>query len=78
MLFLGCVQEVEEDKKMAEEDVVSPPGRKGKADDLSITISKSASVSVCALCGPDDVILPIDLPHIVPVGGSTSNAVPRE
>ncbi|XP_056445691.1 coiled-coil domain-containing protein 9B [Gadus chalcogrammus] len=38
-------QEVEEDKKMAEEDVVSPPGRKGKADDLSITISKSASES---------------------------------
>ncbi|CAL8299902.1 unnamed protein product [Boreogadus saida] len=38
-------QEVEEDKKMAEEDVVSPQGRKGKADDLSITISKSASES---------------------------------
>ena len=43
---LGCVQEVEEDKKMAEEDIVAPQGRKGKADDLSITISKSTSVSV--------------------------------
>ncbi|CAL8286138.1 unnamed protein product [Lota lota] len=51
-------QEVEEDKKMAEEDVVTLQGRKGKADDLSITISKSTSESrvvvtkLCAVGGP--------------------------
>ena len=43
------MQEVEEDKKMAEEDIVTLQGRKGKADDLSITISKSTSVSVWPL-----------------------------
>ncbi|XP_077094394.1 coiled-coil domain-containing protein 9B isoform X2 [Siphateles boraxobius] len=34
-------QEVEEDKKRAEQEVMSPHGRKGKLDDLSITINKS-------------------------------------
>ncbi|KAG7281234.1 hypothetical protein CRUP_019759, partial [Coryphaenoides rupestris] len=38
-------QEVEEDKKMAEDDIMALQGRKGKADDLSITIRKSTSES---------------------------------
>lgn len=37
---------MEEDKKRAEEDGMALQSRKGKADDLSITISKSTSVSV--------------------------------
>ncbi|CAM4642459.1 unnamed protein product [Leuciscus chuanchicus] len=36
-------QEVEEDKKRAEQEVMSPHGRKGKLDDLSITINKSCN-----------------------------------
>lgn len=39
------LQEVEEDKKRAEQEVMSPHGRKGKLDDLSITINKSCNVS---------------------------------
>ncbi|XP_069580380.1 coiled-coil domain-containing protein 9B isoform X2 [Brachyistius frenatus] len=38
-------KEVEEDKKRAEEEGMAPQGRKGKADDLTITISKSTSDS---------------------------------
>ncbi|KAM7403937.1 hypothetical protein PAMA_004379 [Pampus argenteus] len=38
-------KEVEEDKKRAEEDGMAPQSRKGKADDLTITISKSTSDS---------------------------------
>ncbi|XP_072314288.1 coiled-coil domain-containing protein 9B [Eucyclogobius newberryi] len=38
-------QEVEEDKKKAEEEGMALQSRKGKADDLSITISKSANES---------------------------------
>ncbi|CAK6976788.1 coiled-coil domain-containing protein 9B [Scomber scombrus] len=38
-------KEVEEDKKKAEEDGMALQSRKGKADDLSITISKSTSDS---------------------------------
>ncbi|KAK0153007.1 Coiled-coil domain-containing protein 9B [Merluccius polli] len=45
-------QEVEEDKKMAEEDLMALPGRKGKADDLSITISKSTSESRVVVTKP--------------------------
>ncbi|KAK7141872.1 hypothetical protein R3I94_011534 [Phoxinus phoxinus] len=36
-------QEVEEDKKRAEQEVMPPHGRKGKLDDLSITINKSSN-----------------------------------
>lgn len=42
-----CIQEVEEDKKRAEEEGMALQSRKGKAEDLTITISKSTSVSVC-------------------------------
>ncbi|XP_056096497.1 coiled-coil domain-containing protein 9B [Rhinichthys klamathensis goyatoka] len=38
-------QEVEEDKKRAEQEVMSLHGKKGKLDDLSITINKSSNVS---------------------------------
>ncbi|XP_039518957.1 coiled-coil domain-containing protein 9B isoform X1 [Pimephales promelas] len=38
-------QEVEEDKKRAEQEVMPPHGRKGKLDDLSITVNKSSNVS---------------------------------
>lgn len=37
---------MEEDKKRAEEEGMALQSRKGKADDLTITISKSTSVSV--------------------------------
>lgn len=36
---------MEEDKKKAEEEGMALQGRAGKADDLTITISKSSSVS---------------------------------
>ncbi|CAG10707.1 unnamed protein product [Tetraodon nigroviridis] len=39
-------KEVEEDKKRAEEEGMALQSRKGKADDLTITISKSTSVSL--------------------------------
>ncbi|XP_035023568.1 coiled-coil domain-containing protein 9B isoform X2 [Hippoglossus stenolepis] len=39
-------KEVEEDKKRAEEDGMALQSRKGKAEDLTITINKSTSVSV--------------------------------
>ncbi|XP_071354355.1 coiled-coil domain-containing protein 9B isoform X6 [Trachinotus anak] len=42
-------KEVEEDKKRAEEEGMALQSRKGKADDLTITISKSTSVSGCSM-----------------------------
>ncbi|KAJ3613877.1 hypothetical protein NHX12_020121 [Muraenolepis orangiensis] len=50
--FIGCVQEVEEDKKMAKEDVIVPPGRQGKANDLTITFSKSTGESRVVVTKP--------------------------
>lgn len=43
---LFCIQEVEEDRKKAEEEGMALQSRKGKADDLTITISKSTDVRV--------------------------------
>lgn len=37
---------MEEDRKKAEEEGMALQSKKGKADDLTITISKSTSVSV--------------------------------
>ncbi|XP_019940832.1 coiled-coil domain-containing protein 9B isoform X2 [Paralichthys olivaceus] len=45
-------KEVEEDKKRAEEDGMALQSRKGKADDLTITISKSTSDSRVVLTKP--------------------------
>lgn len=45
--WLLYIKEVEEDKKRAEEEGMALLGRKGKADDLTITISKSTTVSLC-------------------------------
>lgn len=45
-------KEVEEDKKRAEEDGMALQSRKGKADDLSITISKSPSDSRVVVTKP--------------------------
>ncbi len=44
------LQEVEEDKKRAEQEVMPLHSRKGKADDLTITINKSSNVS-CFILG---------------------------
>lgn len=46
---LCCVpQEVEEDKKRAEQEGMALQSRKGKVDDLTITINKSLAVSTSA------------------------------
>lgn len=43
--FYDVLQEVEEDKKRAEQEGMLLHSRKGKADDLTITINKSSNVS---------------------------------
>ncbi|KAG7226156.1 hypothetical protein INR49_014251 [Caranx melampygus] len=45
-------KEVEEDKKRAEEEGMALQSRKGKADDLTITISKSTSDSRVVMTKP--------------------------
>lgn len=45
LLFCDVLQEVEEDKKRAEQEGMSLHSRKGKPDDLTITINKSSNVS---------------------------------
>lgn len=44
MMVFVTFKEVEEDKKKAEEEGMALQSRKGKADDLTVTISKSADV----------------------------------
>lgn len=65
----GFMQEVEEDKKRAEEEGMALQSRKGKADDLTITISKSTTVSFQHEVTPHGPAVVPDKQLTVPLSG---------